>query len=85
MEETRFVEKAGVITAWYPKAAEATQRVPVHFAFNPDEMGCQKGTDRTGTAYMIPASHGNDHIYILVSRRGKRITLWPVSVSMVLH
>jgi hypothetical protein len=60
--------------AFFQHAMQVTDGVPSHFVFNMDEMGHQDEANRTAKTCLVPAYHPTKHVYIPVSRTGKRIT-----------
>jgi hypothetical protein len=63
------------IRDFFRKAFEAIDGAPSRFIFNMDEMGHQDWADRVNQVCVVPLTHKSDHVYLLVSRASKRITL----------
>jgi hypothetical protein len=63
------------ISDFFRRVIEIIDGVRSRFVFNMDEMGHQAWADRTEQVCVLPSPHESDHVYLPVSRAGKRITL----------
>jgi hypothetical protein len=75
MEDRRTKMMPEVISEFFRRAIETIDGVPSHFVFNMDEMGHQDWADRAEQVCVISSTHESDHVYLPVSRAGKRTTL----------
>jgi hypothetical protein len=74
-EKPRLDVPIEAILTFFQQAIQITKGVPAHFVFNMDEMGYQDWAGRTEKACFVPSSHLDKHVYMPISRTGRRITL----------